>query len=203
MLRVATRLARGQWTHVDTHGNQPQMLTALRAQGIARVASPVRGVLAVIALATCSRQVGQTGTQGFAHGSDCRVEVLASQPRSGYVEVGQLSFEAYAAGPARHQYTSSYALAADLRADICAVGGDALVIERNAAGVIVHGTVLRRADVLEVPPPPSQPPSRTELCEPSCSPGFACEGGTCIQQCVPACANGETCGNDRLCYPNH
>jgi len=109
--------------------------------------------------------------------------------------------DAYLLGPGQPQYTSPYALAADNHEQICAVGGDTLVTERNALGVIVRGTVFRHAGMQDVMPPPARP-ERSETCEPSCSQGFACEGGTCIQQCVPACGDGETCGNDRLCHSN-
>jgi hypothetical protein len=158
-------------------------------------------MLAMAAVAACTPQGGQPGTHGAARGFDCRVDVRTTPPSSGYVELGQLSFEAYAAGPARRQYTSPYALAAAIHDDICAIGGDTLVTEQNAAGVIVRGTVLRRADVLDIPDLPAQPPSRTERCEPGCGPGLACEGGTCVPQCAPACGDGEVCGDDRICRP--
>jgi hypothetical protein len=155
--------------------------------------------LAALAALACGRQ---GDSRSLPRDPACRVDVLMNDPGSDYVEVGQLSFDAYAAGPARRQYRSPYALAAEMHAEICAVGGDTLVTERNAAGVIVHGTVYRRADVLDVAPPPPRPPSRAEVCEPSCGPGSTCEGGTCIPLCDPACGEGERCGNDGLCHPD-
>jgi hypothetical protein len=153
----------------------------------------------------CGQQVAPTG-YSMPRSGDCRVVVLESHPGSGYVEVGELSFDVYAAGAARYQYTDWHRLAAELHGDICAVGGDTLMIERNAAGVIVHGTVFRRANEIELPPPPPENrlPSRSEICEPSCRAGFVCEGGSCIEQCTPAsCGEGESCGIDQLCHSDH
>ena len=38
-------------------------------------------------------------------------------------------------------------------------------------------------------------------CDPICSPGFACERGTCRPQCNPKCAADEICTRERLCAP--
>ena len=38
-------------------------------------------------------------------------------------------------------------------------------------------------------------------CQPICSPGFACQGGQCIPQCNPPCAEGEICNRQRVCEP--
>jgi hypothetical protein len=40
-------------------------------------------------------------------------------------------------------------------------------------------------------------------CDPICSPGFACQRGTCVPQCNPACAADEICTRQRLCSPTH
>jgi hypothetical protein len=176
------------------------MLPILRARAIARIASSIRGVVPVIVLAACSQH--GTGMHDPSRAPDCRVDLLESHPGTAYTEVGQLSLEVYAAGPSAYQYKNARALLAEIRAEICAVGGDTLMTERNAAGVIVRGTVFRRSNELEPFPRPPQRPSRSEICEPSCGPGFTCEGGTCIQLCVPECADGETCGADQLCHPN-
>jgi hypothetical protein len=40
-------------------------------------------------------------------------------------------------------------------------------------------------------------------CDPICSPGFACERGTCLPQCNPKCAADELCTRQRLCAPTH
>ena len=157
--------------------------------------------LAFVALAACSHQAG---SQNLPHGPDCKVDVFPNPPGSDYVQVGELSsLEAYAANKTQYQYKDPYALAAELHDQICAAGADTLVTERNAAGVIVRGTVYRRATIHDVIPPPSQPSKKTETCEPACRSGFTCEGGTCVQHaCVPACGDDATCGPDLLCHPS-
>jgi hypothetical protein len=64
----------------------------------------------------------------------------------------------------------------------------------------------RAAESTSPPSPPISPgaladPPGAETCQPICSPGFACNAGTCVPQCNPACGGDETCGNDRLCHP--
>jgi hypothetical protein len=149
--------------------------------------------LAVIALAC-----GGPPVRNQARAPDCKIDVLPNPPGPDYVEIGQLSFPMYVAAADQGQYKSPYELAADLRPNICALGGDTLVTERNAAGVIVAGTVYRHADVLDFASPP-KPPPRAEGCEPSCAPGFLCEAGACVRQCTPACGEGEFCGTDGVC----
>jgi hypothetical protein len=36
-------------------------------------------------------------------------------------------------------------------------------------------------------------------CDPICSPGFACERGTCVPRCNPTCAADEICTRQRVC----
>jgi hypothetical protein len=157
------------------------------------------GTALLVVLLACSRQ---SGRQSLQRAPDCKIDVLPNPPGSDYVAIGELSFPPYIAGSNRDQYKNPYVLAADLRPNICAVGGDTLVTERNAAGVIVRGTVYRHADVLDVVPPPAAPP-RAEGCGSGCGPGFLCEAGTCVpRECVPACGDDATCGTDGLCHPD-
>jgi hypothetical protein len=60
------------------------------------------------------------------------------------------------------------------------------------------------------PPPPSwQPgalqsttaPVGTSACYPPCSPGYRCEGQSCVAMCNPACGAGQVCRQDRTCAP--
>jgi len=180
------------------------MPTTLRDRSVLGIPEPARGARAMllvglVVLGACSRQAG---TRNLQRPPDCKVDVLPNPPGPDYVEIGELQFEPYIAGSSKGQYKNPYALAADLRPDICAVGGDTLVTERNAAGVIVAGTVFRRADVLDVVPPHPRPPPRAEGCAPSCRGGFTCEAGACVPACVPACGDGATCGSDGLCHPD-
>ena len=160
---------------------------------------PLGGLLAAAVLAVgCG---GPLRSSSYPRPDDCHIDVLPNPPGDPYVQVGELSLEASIAGPARYQYKSPYQLAADMRGQICAIGGDTLVTERDASGVIVRGTVYRRATEEDIPAAPRPPPSRAERCEAGCGPGFVCEAGTCVPQCDPACGDGATCGADRLCHP--
>lgn len=157
------------------------------------------GAAPLVVLGACTRP---GGTQSPQRPPDCKIDVLPNPPGPDYVQLGELSFPPYIAASNRDQYKNPYALAADLHSNICAVGGDTLVTERNAAGVIVRGTVYRHAGVLDVVPPPEAPP-RTEGCASGCGPGFLCEAGTCVpRECVPACGDGAACGTDGMCHPD-
>jgi hypothetical protein len=153
----------------------------------------VRACIVIGALAVAAPSCGGAGSRStLAHAPDCVVEVRPFPPGQDYVEIGELSFLANAAtGKPDQQYRSPYQLAADLHGQICAVGGDLLVTERNAAGVIVQGTVYRRADLRDVAPPPE----RRER-------GERCEGAGCARSCDPACGDGEACGPDQRCHPS-
>src|ERR1043165_3227374 len=149
--------------------------------------------IALVALACGGPPVRNEG-----RAPDCHIDVLPNPPGPDYVEIGQLSFPPYIAAHDQNQYKSPYALAADLQPNICALGGDTLVAQRNAAGVVVAGTLDRHAGVLDYASPPKLPP-RAEGCEPACASGFLCEAGACVRQCTPACGEGEFCGADGGC----
>jgi hypothetical protein len=171
--------------------------------GIVRVAVRCVGALRVAALAA----LAACGGPGAIHPRppDCRIEVFPNPPGENYVQVGEMDFGAYVIHKQQYQYKSPYTLAADMRDQICAAGGDTLVAERDASGVIVHATVYRHANDSDIPAPyPKQRPPKAESCEGGCGPGFACERDVCVPQapaCEPACGDGETCGADRLCHP--
>lgn len=48
---------------------------------------------------------------------------------------------------------------------------------------------------------PSAAPAGTSACYPPCSPGYRCEGQTCVAMCNPACGAGQVCRQDRTCAP--
>jgi hypothetical protein len=156
--------------------------------------------LALVMVAAC----GGPGPN-HARPPECKIEVLPNPPGDGYVEVGQMDFGTAVMFKPQYQYRSPYTLAAEMRQQICAVGGDTLVADRNAAGEIVHAAVYRHLDDSDIPAPyPKQPPPKAESCDGACRPGFACEHDVCVPQapqCDPACGGGEICGADRLCHP--
>jgi hypothetical protein len=177
------------------------MATLLRLPRIVHVAR--RAVLSGLALAMAAA-CGGPGPN-HARAPDCKVEVLPNPPGDGYVEVGQIDTGNAMFKP-QYYYRSPYALESDIHQQICAVGGDTLVADRNAAGEIVHAAVYRHIDESDIPAPyPKQPPPKAEGCDGACSPGFACERNVCVPQapqCDPACGDGQTCGADRLCHPD-
>ncbi len=174
----------------------------------------------VVPLAPCSCLAGLAlaliaacGGPGPNHArpADCKIEVLPNPPGEGYVEVGQMEF-ANAMFKPQYSYHSPYTLAAEMRGQICAIGGDTLVADRNAVGEIVHAAVYRHIDDSDIPAPyTKQPPPKAESCEGACGPGSVCEHDVCVPQaqvpqaqapqCDPACAAGESCGADGLCHP--
>ena len=123
--------------------------------------------------------------------------VVATHPGPGYVEIGQITIEgdrSFGAG----SYRDPQEFANVVHDRICAAGGDTLITEVNGFGIIARGIVLRRSET--TPPAAASVPAPADACEPLCSPGFLCSAGKCLPQCNPACGNGETCGNDRLCH---
>lgn len=179
-------------------------MAILRASRAVRIAS--RGLVGLGGVALAA--VAACGGPGVVHPRppDCKIDVFPSPPGDDYVQVGEMDFGAYVIHKPQYQYKSPYTLAADMRDQICAVGGDTLVTERDAMGVIVHATVYRHANESDIPAPyPKQPPPKAESCEGGCGPGFACERDVCVPQgpaCDPACGGGEICGADRLCHPD-
>jgi hypothetical protein len=125
----------------------------------------------------------QPAARNSARGPDCKVDVLPHPPGDDYVEVGELFLEAQAADLSQPKFKNPHELAAALHDQICAVGADTLVTERNAAGEIVRGAVYRHATMEDLKPPAAPP--KAETCEPACRPGFTCEGGTCVQNDAP------------------
>lgn len=187
------------------------MATLLRFPRVVHLA-PHAG-LAGLALAL----VAACGGPGPNHArpQDCKIEVLPNPPGDGYVEVGHMEF-ANAMFKPQYSYHSPYTLAADFRGQICAVGGDTLVADRNAAGEIVHAALYRHIDESDIPAPYTKQPTKGESCEGACGPGTVCEHDVCVPQaqvqqapapqaqtpqCEPACAAGEACGADGLCHP--
>ena len=71
------------------------------------------------------------------------------------------------------------------------------------------GTPLRAPSSLAVAPASAAPASPSAapasvapaVCNPICSPGYACEAGVCRPLCNPACAEGQSCRVDRVCVP--
>lgn len=120
------------------------------------------GLVSLAAVAACT---SSANSQTTPHGAACIVQVSRQlKPPPGYIEVGQLSFDAQAAGLTKYHYTNPDQLARDMHDNICAIGGELLTTERNALGVITRAGVYRRERELALPPPPpaTEQPSRSE-----------------------------------------
>lgn len=185
------------------------MATSLRASRAVRFAP--RGVAGLAGLVLPALAgVAACGGPGVLHPQrpDCPLQVFLNPPGDDYVKVGEMEFGGNVMFKPQYSYKSPYTLAAEMRDQICAVGGDTLVTDINAAGEIVHATVYRRVTADDIPAPYAKPPPpKAESCEGACGPGFVCERDVCVPQapqapqCDPACGAGETCGADGLCHP--
>jgi hypothetical protein len=71
----------------------------------------------------------------------------------------------------------------------CTTGGFAI---RGVVFFVSSGSA--QVEPAAAPPPPG-------VCDPPCSPGFACKGGVCTPVCNPACEAGEVCSRRRTCEP--
>jgi hypothetical protein len=165
-------------------------------------------VLAVLSLATaalsgCADLVFHPagGRPAQPKPENCELRTVGSHPGPDYVEIGVISIEgdrSFGAG----SYQDPQEFVNRVRPQVCRAGGEVVATEVNGRGIVVRGVVFRRARVAVERGPAAPPPAPKEGCEPICSPGFACEGHTCVPQCNPVCANNQVCGDDRLCHPS-
>jgi hypothetical protein len=93
-----------------------------------------------------------------------------------------------------------------IRSDACRAGGDtvygykdgiqggATIIVATIARRIGPGSRVKSASGQKAPP--------SEPCDPPCSPGYRCQGGTCAAVCNPPCNAGMHCAQDRTCQPD-
>jgi len=108
---------------------------------------------------------------------------------------------------------------ADLRNRTAAMGGDYAEIQRvtppHDTGtqcpenrMIIQGFAFKTVQAepaVSAPPAPSAsaapPAPAATTCDPPCSPGYACNAGSCVALCNPPCGPGQICRADRLCVP--
>jgi hypothetical protein len=90
----------------------------------------------------------------------------------------------------------------DMRREACLSGADTVygIAETREGGVSYLTATFARS--LPGPINEAAAAAPAELaCDPMCSPGFACQQGTCVPQCNPGCATDEICTRQRLCAP--
>lgn len=99
---------------------------------------------------------------------------------------------------------------ADLRNRAAEVGGNYVQIEtvtepHDESGCTTGGYAIRGVVFFVSRGPAAQPeapePPRPGVCNPPCSPGFACRNGACIPVCNPPCEATEVCTRRRTCEP--
>jgi len=90
-----------------------------------------------------------------------------------------------------------------LKSEACKLGADTVygIYEGGGAmtATIARSTGGAVAAVGPLPPGSGPSPVAAETCSPPCSPGYQCQGTTCVALCNPACAAGMHCANDRTC----
>ena len=69
----------------------------------------------------------------------------------------------------------------------------------TTGGFVIHGVVFFISHATAQLEPPAAP--TPGVCDPPCSPGFACRGGVCTPVCNPPCEAGEVCSRRRACEP--
>jgi hypothetical protein len=103
-----------------------------------------------------------------------------------------------------------------LKKDACEAGGDTVYAfseGRKKESIIITATIARRTGgttavsgptppASSAKPPAEKPQLAAETCNPPCSPGYQCQGTTCVALCNPACSAGMHCANDRTCQPD-
>jgi hypothetical protein len=89
-----------------------------------------------------------------------------------------------------------------MRREACLVGADTVygIAETREGGVGYLNATFARLSPGPIDRATSGAPAQL-ACDPICSPGFACERGTCLPRCNPTCATDEICTRQRLCAP--
>ena len=94
-----------------------------------------------------------------------------------------------------------------LRREACRAGADAVIgfkesMDQDSVSMFIDATfVVKGTGAAEAPAAPAAAAPAPGGCDPICSPGFACQGGTCVPQCNPPCEAGEICSRKRVCEP--
>ena len=130
-----------------------------------------------------------------------RVRVTKLEPPPGCTELGSVM-----AG-----FVFGYDAAIEaLREKTAERGGDWVTLDAPTVGrafwcppAVVDAYDAARLGATPAPPAPAPAPAPAPyamLCEPDCSPGFACVRGKCVEACNPKCTAPQRCGADRLCH---
>jgi hypothetical protein len=89
---------------------------------------------------TSSYVLGRTAQVAPARSADCKVELLEGAPPRPFAELGVLAPRDIEYGGVAGGATP---FVESVRQQVCAVGGDAVVVEKNYAGNYIRGTVIK------------------------------------------------------------
>jgi hypothetical protein len=139
-----------------------------------------------------------------------KVIVRKSDPPSTATDLGPLEVE-HGSGCGGYGRQGSYEGALNLlKAEAASRGADYVSLLSMTEPHSEHGCfdqrfILRGAAYkLGSEQPTSESTSESpgsDECEPPCSPGYQCNGSTCMPLCNPPCTDGDVCRNDRTCGP--
>jgi hypothetical protein len=158
------------------------------------------GVLLTIGceLAEIGTEVNYVGPAQTARPSDCRMQMIFGPLPYAHQDIARAKTDC-----PDHQDDEELCIDS-IRRKACLVGADTVygISETREGEVSYLNATFARILPGPVDRPISSAPARL-ACDPICSPGFACEKGTCVPRCNPTCATDETCTPQRLCAPTH
>jgi Domain of unknown function (DUF4156) len=140
-----------------------------------------------------------------------QVTVAKADPPAGSREIGPLEVT-HGRGCGGFGERGTYESAmAELRNETAQKGGNYVQImtmtePHTSTSSCFDNRFIIRGVVFQVSSPPAAElpvakASPDASCSPPCSPGYACQAGTCIAQCNPACGPNQACRQDRTCGP--
>jgi hypothetical protein len=173
----------------------PAMQKAIKPALVAVVAS-------ALVMGCEKSQITMIGQPGSELPRDCPVAVFPSTtPNYQWKDIATVQTEC--------QQFGRTTCIEQLKKDTCKLGGDtvyAINERKNFAGNISMTATIARgsggAAAPSGPTPPGSPQLAAQTCSPPCSPGYQCQGTTCVALCNPACTTGMHCANDRTCQPD-
>ena len=145
-----------------------------------------------------TRAVPVTATASKPRVNPAMVRVTKSEPPTGCTELGSVT-----AGMV-FSYDGAIQSLREKTADL---GGDWLTLDMPTVGrvfwcppAVVTAYDAARNYVPPAAPAPAPAAPYSMLCEPDCSPGYACVRGQCVEACNPKCVAPARCGADRICH---
>ena len=161
-----------------------------------------RAVSAALLVGACMSTTSVTaiGPQRASRPEGCPIDLFPTKPPPyAFTPIAKVRTEC---DPVRRQMCVD-----QLRREACRAGADAVVgfkesMDADSVSMFIDATfVVKGTGAPEAPAAPAAAAPAPGACDPICSPGFACQGGTCVPQCNPPCEAGEICSRKRVCEP--